>query len=355
MALFQHQLLNWFTKNQRSLPWRDNRTAWFTLLSEVMLQQTRVDQALPYFLKFTQHYPTIQDFAKADRDEILLLWEGLGYYSRARNLYETAQIIVRDFDGNIPNDYQTLLSIKGIGPYTAAAIASQVFNQVYAVVDGNVIRVLSRFFGLTDDVTKSKTKKQIQELADTLIDSKNPGEFNEAIMELGATICKPKNPICETCPISSQCMAFSTLQTDSIPYKAPKKKVPHHHIGIGVIANHEGKILIAKRPDDKMLGGLWEFPGGKQEIGETIEETIIREFDEEIGVHIELHYPYPIIKHAYSHFKISLHSWKGILISGVPQAKESSEIKWIWPDELANYAFPKANRKLIDYILTEQK
>lgn len=349
---FQKKLIDWFLAHKRDLPWRSQpRNAWFTLLSEVMLQQTRVDQVLPYFEKFVKRFPTIQDFAQAERDEILLMWEGLGYYSRARNLHETAKSIVSTFKGVIPSDYQTLLSIKGIGPYTAAAIASQVFQQPHAVVDGNVIRVLARYTGIQEDVSSSKTKKIVQEIADSLMDRSQAGTFNEAIMELGATVCKPKNPLCEKCPISQGCVALHSVQTDAIPYKAPKKKVPHHHIGIGVIFNHEGKLLIAKRPDDKMLGGLWEFPGGKQEKGETIEETIIREFEEEVGIHIHLEKPYPPIKHAYSHFKITLQAWRGRLISGEAQPKESSEIRWIEPDELTNYAFPKANRKLVDYIL----
>ncbi len=349
---FQKKLIHWFLAHKRDLPWRSQpRDAWFTLLSEVMLQQTRVDQALPYFEKFVKRFPTIQDFAQAERDDILLMWEGLGYYSRARNLHETAKSIVSTFKGVIPSDYQTLLSIKGIGPYTAAAIASQVFQKPHAVVDGNVIRVLARYAGIQADVSSSKTKKIIQEIADSLIDHSQAGTFNEAIMELGATVCKPKHPLCEICPISQGCVALHSVQTETIPYKAPKKKVPHHHIGIGVIFNHEGKLLIAKRPDDKMLGGLWEFPGGKQEKGGTIEETIIREFDEEVGIQIQLEKPYPPIKHAYSHFKITLHAWRGRLISGEAQPKESSEIRWIEPDELTKYAFPKANRKLVDYVL----
>jgi A/G-specific adenine glycosylase len=354
-AAFQKQLLGWFKANKRDLPWRiEPRNAWFTLLSEVMLQQTRVDQVLPYFEKFVKRFPTIQDFAQAERDDILLLWEGLGYYSRARNLHETAKIIVTTFDGVIPSDHQSLLSIKGIGPYTAAAVASQVFQKPFAVVDGNVIRVFARYTGLHDDVSSSKTKKIIQEIADSLLDHDQPGTFNEAIMELGAVVCKPKYPLCENCPISQGCVALHSVQTESIPYKAPKKKVPHYHIGIGVIFNDEGEILIAKRPDDKMLGGLWEFPGGKQEKGESIEETIIREFDEEVGIKIQLVKPYPPIKHAYSHFKITLHAWRGHLVSGEAKAKESSEIRWVWPENLMQYAFPKANRKLVDYILSDE-
>lgn len=315
-----------------------------------MLQQTRVDQVLPYFDVFTKRFPTLRDFAKANQDEILLLWEGLGYYSRARNLHKTTQFIVEQFDGEIPSTYEELISIKGIGPYTAAAVSSQVFNKPHAVVDGNVIRVISRLFGIQDDVTKAKTKQQILEFAQILLDENQPGFFNEALMELGATICTPKKPKCLECPLLAYCVAAQTVQSDSIPYKPTKKKVPHYHIGVGVVFNQFDEVLIAKRPDEAMLGGLWEFPGGKQESKETIEETIHREFEEEIGISIRLEKPFPLIKHAYSHFKISLHAFKAFYIKGEAKAKASSEIKWISVRDLDKYAFPKANRNLIGFI-----
>jgi len=353
MTTISAALISWFERNKRDLPWRNDRTAWKTLLSEIMLQQTRVDQALPYFEKFMLRFPTVLDFAKADQDEILLLWEGLGYYSRARNLHKTTQLIVEQFDGEIPDNYESLLLIKGIGPYTAAAVSSLVFNESRAVVDGNVIRVISRLYGIDEDVKTSAVKKRIQEIVDSLIDSTKPGLFNESLMELGATICKPKNPLCSECPIQHECVAFSQARTEYLPYKAKKAKVPQHRIGIGVILNQLGEVLIAKRPDDKMLGGLWEFPGGKQEKGEDIETTIHREFEEEIGIKIKLIKPYSPIKHAYSHFKISLEAWNGTWISGEPKAKESSEIRWIPIHDLDKYAFPKANRKLIEQIMKD--
>jgi A/G-specific adenine glycosylase len=350
MQTISSSLITWFEQHKRDLPWRHERTAWRTLLSEVMLQQTRVDQALPYFEKFISRFPTIADFAKAEQDEILLLWEGLGYYSRARNLHKTTQLIVEQFDNEIPGDYESLLKIKGIGPYTAAAVSSLVFNEPRAVVDGNVIRVLSRFYGIDEDVQLNSVRKRIQEYANSLLDKKRPGLFNEAVMELGATICKPKKPQCFECPLQVECLAFAQARSEQLPYKAKKVKVPHHQIGIGVIYNKQGEVLIAKRPDDKMLGGLWEFPGGKQEKGETIESTIHREFEEEIGIKIQLNKPFKPIKHAYSHFKITLNSWSGLWISGEPKAKESSEIRWIPVSDLPKYAFPKANRKLIEQI-----
>ena len=226
MTTISAALISWFERNKRDLPWRNDRTAWKTLLSEIMLQQTRVDQALPYFEKFMLRFPTVLDFAKADQDEILLLWEGLGYYSRARNLHKTTQLIEEQFDGEIPNTYESLLLIKGIGPYTAAAVSSLVFNESRAVVDGNVIRVISRLFGIDEDVKTSAVKKRIQAIVDSLIDSAKPGLFNESLMELGATICKPKKPLCSACPIQNECIAYSQARTDDL--RGGEDRLDHH-------------------------------------------------------------------------------------------------------------------------------
>ncbi len=347
---FSHLLVSWYLENKRDLPWRETKDPYIIWLSEIMLQQTRVDQATPYFFKFTEAFPTVCDLAKAERQTVLMLWEGLGYYSRARNLHDTAKFVCDNLNGKFPDTYSGLLSLKGIGPYTAAAISSIAFNIPRAVVDGNVIRVLSRWAGISDDVSSTKTKKEIQQLADEIIDSSQPGDFNQAMMELGATVCTPVNPNCEVCPISGSCTAFITARTDSIPYKAPKKKVPHHQIVVGVCRNEDDLLLISKRPEDKMLGGLWEFPGGKVEAGETFEEALIREFEEETGLSILVENKITEIKHAYSHFKITLHAFYCRSNGSMPISKEGQELKWISRSELFDYPFPKANRKLTEII-----
>lgn len=349
---FRAALLSWYDKNKRDLPWRNCGDPYATWISEIMLQQTRVDQAKPYFHRFMERFPTVEELAKADQQEVLKVWEGLGYYSRARNMHHAAQTVVENFDGKLPKSWDNITNLKGIGPYTASAILSIAFNKPHAVVDGNVIRVLSRYFGIEDDVRSSKTKNLIQEKADNLIDNERPGDYNQALMELGATVCTPSNPDCENCPLRSGCIAYKTAKTDTIPYKAPKKKRPHHHIGVGII-QQENEVLIALRPDDVMLGGLWEFPGGKQKKGESIKETVIRELNEELDVKIDIIKPFMKLNHAYSHFKITLHAFLCELVSGKPEPKSSQQIKWITIDELADYPFPKANRKLTKKLMNE--
>ncbi len=318
-----------------------------------MLQQTRVDQATPYYHRFLKRFPTVKDLAKAERHDVLMAWEGLGYYSRARNLQDAAKQVIDEFDGVFPETYDGIIALKGIGPYTAAAVSSIAFGLPHAVVDGNVIRVISRLFGIRDDVGKTGTKNEIQQLADQLLDEERPGDFNQAVMELGATVCTPKNPVCMMCPVSTSCVAFRTAETDSLPYKAPKKKVPHHQIVVGVCRDDDGRMLIALRPEDKMLGGLWEFPGGKVEQGESKEQALTRELREELGVMISVGEKITEIKHAYSHFKITLNAYECRIEPDQPEPKPkaSKELKWIQPEELENHPFPKANRKLTMLLL----
>ncbi len=317
-----------------------------------MLQQTRVDQAIPYFHRFTEQFPDVQSLAQAERQDVLKAWEGLGYYSRARNMQDAARSVVNNLNGRFPDTPENIRALKGIGPYTSAAIASIAFGHPAAVVDGNVIRVISRLFGIGEDVSTTRVKKEIQELADELIDSGRPGDYNQAVMELGATVCTPSNPDCLECPVSLHCTAFNTAQTESIPYKAPKKKVPHHQIVVGICRNESGRLLIALRPEDKMLGGLWEFPGGKVEPGEQHKQALERELKEELGVETVTGAKLTEIKHAYSHFKITLHAYLSSITKGEPKAKASRELRWIRPDELQDYPFPRANRKLTEILQT---
>ncbi|MBN2733051.1 MAG: A/G-specific adenine glycosylase, partial [Balneolaceae bacterium] len=261
---FRSTLLDWYDTNKRSMPWRDSDNPYYIWLSEIMLQQTRVDQATPYFNRFIERFPTVHDLAKADQQDVLSVWEGLGYYSRARYLHHASKTVVEDFDGIVPDNWNEITQLKGIGPYTAAAVLSIAYQKPHAVVDGNVIRVLSRYFGIEDDVRRAATKNRIQERADGLLDQQRPGDFNQAVMELGATICTPSNPDCNSCPIAAGCIARQKVMTEEIPYKSPAKKVPHHNIGVGILINPDHKVLIALRPNDAMLGGLWEFPGGKK-------------------------------------------------------------------------------------------
>jgi len=349
---FRSELLKWYQDHKRAMPWRGEADPYKIWISEIMLQQTQVQQATPYFQNFISLFPTVYDLAKADQQEVLKAWEGLGYYSRARNLHAASKMVVEDFDGQVPQTYDEIIKLKGVGPYTAAAVTSIAFNKPNAVVDGNVIRVLTRFYGIEDDTRSSKTRRIIQELADKLIDEEKPGDFNQALMELGSEICTPTKPGCSECPIQAGCVAAKTAKTEVIPYKSPAKKKPHYIIGVGVIEREsDNKVLIALRPNDAMLGGLWEFPGGKKEESETIRQTIERELKEELGVEVNPYKELMNFKHTYSHFSITMHAWHCKLLSGEAKPKESQEVRWVTREELKEYPFPKANKVLTEKLV----
>lgn len=333
------------------MPWRGEADPYKIWISEIMLQQTRVDQATPYFQNFISLFPTVYDLANADQQEVLKAWEGLGYYSRARNLHSAAKMVTEHYEGKLPENYDEIIKLKGIGPYTAAAITSIAFNKPNAVVDGNVIRVLTRYFGIEDDTRSTKTRNKVQEFANELIDEDRPGEFNQALMELGSIVCTPTNPDCNNCPVQAKCVAFNMAKTETIPYKSPAKKKPHHIIGVGVIESEDGKLLIALRPENAMLGGLWEFPGGKKKDTEEIQQTVEREIKEELGVEVKAYKELMSLKHTYSHFSITLHAWFCKLISGEPKPKESQEVRWVDRTELKKYPFPKANKVLTERLM----
>ncbi len=351
LELFRNRLLSWFEEEARDLPWRKDKNPYLIWISEIMLQQTRVDQARPYYERFVLAFPDLASLAKASQDEVLKNWEGLGYYSRARNLHKAARLVVDDFDGELPRSTENLASLPGIGPYTTAAISSIAFNEPLAVVDGNVVRVLSRLFAIKDPVNRSVTRKNLETLASLLLDQARPGKFNEAMMELGATVCHPNSPRCHNCSVSDFCSALELGIQSELPNKDPKKKPPHHEISIGVIADPEGKYFIAKRPDNAMLGGLWEFPGGKREGEETLESCCKREIREELGIEVKVGEQIAIIKHAYSHFKITMHAFHCSIQKGSPKTKNGMPFLWATKEDLTDYAFPRANRKLIETLL----
>jgi A/G-specific adenine glycosylase len=257
---FSNSLLLWYLQNKRDLPWRNTTNPYPIWLSEIMLQQTRVAQGLPYFLAFTEAFPTILDLAKADEEQVLKLWQGLGYYSRARNMHKTAQIIAFELGGNFPNNYNDLIKLKGIGEYTAAAIASFAFNEVVAAVDGNVFRVLSRYFNIDTDIASSGAKKEFTALAKELIPNDNPALFNQAIMEFGALQCVPKNPNCESCIFNSSCAALQKKKVAELPVKSKKVKVANRYLNYLVFLDNNNNTIINKRTEKGIWHNLYEFP-----------------------------------------------------------------------------------------------
>jgi A/G-specific adenine glycosylase len=260
MNVLRQALQEWYKAQQRDLPWRHTQDPYLIWLSEIILQQTRVDQGLPYYYKFTNAYPTVQELAGASQQEVLNLWQGLGYYSRGRNLHATAQQIASDFNGVFPASYPGLLKLKGVGPYTAAAIASFAYNLPYAVVDGNVFRVLSRYFGIETAINSNEGKKLFDALAQELLDQKNPALHNQAIMEFGALQCKPVSPNCANCPVLTTCVAQQTAQVAQLPLKIKKVKVRKRYFVYHLMANKQQQLAFSKRGPKDIWEGLYEFP-----------------------------------------------------------------------------------------------
>jgi len=349
---FSLPLLRWYQKHRRTLPWRSSRNPYHILVSEIMLQQTQVDTVIPYYRQFLKAFPSFQHLSRAPIERVLKLWEGLGYYARARNLHSLAQTVSRDHDGKLPD--RGLGDLPGIGPYTEGAVRSIAFHQDYAVVDGNVQRVLARFFGLRQDPRSPAGRKKLWELAETLVPQGQAGDYNQAVMDLGAMICTPHLPRCSRCPVEKTCTARRLNWVHLIPTRKKSRRLPHDPIGAGVIWKG-GKILIGQRPFQGLLGGLWEFPGGKQKRGETLPECIRREIQEELGVRVQVGRKLAKVKHAYSHFKITLHVYSCRYLSGTPRALGCRAWRWVAPGELKRFAFPAANQPIIRKLLIEKK
>ena len=343
-------LLTWFDAHRREMPWRNTRDPYAIWVSEIMLQQTQVATVIPYYERFLKAFPTPEALAKAPEQRVLKLWEGLGYYSRARNLHKAAKHITADHAGRLPATPEGLLSLPGIGRYTAGAIASIAFGLNEPVLDGNVMRVLSRLFNIHDVLQDTATQKSLWALAEKLLPAGRPGDFNQAMMELGAMVCTPRSPECDTCPLRARCRARKAGCQAELPNKKKPKAVPHYTIVAGVIRNARGQILIDRRPPTGMLAGLWEFPGGKVEPGETLEQALAREVMEEVGLTVDIGELLDVTEHAYSHFRITLHTFACTRVAGRIRAIACEAVRWVRAAELPDYPFPKANHAVLKQL-----
>lgn len=340
-------LLKWARNNLRDLPWRtEPRNPYHVWISEMMLQQTQVATVIPYFHRFIERFPSIHALAAAPLDDVLKAWEGLGYYARARNLHRAAEQVVAEFDGRLPDTVEELLRLPGIGRYSAGAIASLAFGRAAPVLDGNVKRVLCRLYAVRDDPRQPAVERELWALAELNLPKGKAGRWNEAMMELGATVCQPRSPRCGDCPFIPVCQAHRQDLQDELPARAHKPRTPHYDVAAAVI-RRRGRILIAQRPLGGMLGGLWEFPGGKRERGESLEECLRREIQEELGVEIEVGRPVTQVKHAYTHFRITLHAFECALIGGKPKAIQVADWRWVRLEEMERFAFAVTDRKII--------
>ena len=349
---FADQLLNWYRENGADLPWRRQPTPYQVWLSEVMLQQTQVETVIPYFMRFVRAFPTIEALAAAPLDDVLKLWEGLGYYSRARNLHRAARIVVNERAGAMPSTVEELLKLPGIGRYTAGAIASIAFGRAAAVVDGNVIRVFTRLLDMRDDINQAATQETLWRLSDEWLPAQDAGEYNQALMELGQRVCRSKQPLCSACPIQAHCRACSAGTQNNLPRRAKRKPTPHYDVTAGLIRGADDRLLIAQRPLDGLLGGLWEFPGGKLEKGERLVDCLKRELREELAIDVAVGERFAVVEHAFTHFKITLHAFDCRYLGALPPYAEPQALgvrDWAWVTEaqLDEYSFGKADRVVI--------
>ncbi len=342
-------LLGWFRKHARDLPWRRTRNPYRIWLSEIMLQQTRVETVEPYYRRFLETFPTVGTLADAKPDRVLKLWEGLGYYTRARNLHRTAKVVTTEHAGRFPRTAKALQQLPGVGRYTAGAIASIAFSEAAPILDGNVKRVLARIFDIQACIDETDTVNRLWDLATELVPKKDPGDFNQSMMELGARICTPRSPDCTACPIRAHCAAHASGRQEKLPIRRKRKPIPHYQIVVAAIRRN-GRYLIGKRPPDGLLGGLWEFPGGKVERGESRPAALRREVAEECGIAIAVGRKIASVDHAYTHFKITLHAYACEPAGGRIRAKYHDALKWVPPSQFDRYAFPAANHKFLSRL-----
>jgi A/G-specific adenine glycosylase len=344
----RRRLNRWYARHRRRLPWRGTRDPYRIWVSEVMLQQTQVKTVLPYYRRFLNHYPSLRHLARTDLQAVLKLWEGLGYYARARHLHRAAGLLVRS-GGRIPDRWEEFRRLPGVGDYIAAAVLSIAFGRPHAVVDGNVKRVLARLFTMEAPANAASSHKIFQGQADRLLDRRRPGDFNQALMELGALICTPKTPNCRICPLNPFCIARRRGTVALYPRRVASRRIPEVQIAVGVVFKN-GRLLITQRPAPGLLGGLWEFPGGKLQAGEPPAKACAREIKEEVNLEVEIEEPLTQVRHAYSHFRVHLHVFCCRFVSGRVRRKGPAAHRWIRIEDIDRFPLPRANHRFIPLL-----
>jgi A/G-specific adenine glycosylase len=344
-------LLDWFAAHRRDLPWRRTYEPYHVWVSEIMLQQTQMERGVAYFTRWLERFPDVASLALAHEDEVLKLWEGLGYYSRARNLHRAARLVHEELGGNLPDTVEGLQTLPGVGPYTARAVASIAFGRDVCVIDANVERVASRLYDIDVPVKSREARRQIEERCQALLPPGRARDFNQALMEFGSLVCAPRNPACDACPIRPHCLARTRGVQEARPVTAKAASPIPLTMATGVLV-HDGRILAQKRLSDDIWGNLWEFPGGLVEDGETPEQAVIREFMEETALSVNRPVPVGAFRHSYTRYRVTLHAFAVTLLSD-PAALElraAQEHRWATWSQLRELAFPAGHRMLIRHL-----
>jgi len=362
-TLFPEYLLAWVSLHKRPLPWRKDYQPYHTWIAEIMLQQTQMERGVEYFLRWCERFPSIASVAEAPEEALLKAWEGLGYYTRVRNIHAAAKQIMEKHHGVFPNRLEDIRALPGIGPYTAGAIASTAFCQDVSCVDGNVERVLARIFDIDSPVKAQPAKNTIAKLAQSLLPIGQAREFNQGMMEFGALVCR-KRPLCfdnaKDCPMYTFCESHRLGIVQERPVLGKPTQIIPIDVATGILF-HEGRVFIQKRLDESIWANLWEFPGGSVEAGETPEDCIVREWQEELGLHVRVKEYITMIRHGYTRYRVSLYAYLLELVPGQssepPELNAASAYAWIAPEDIGLYPLPAAHRKLADMysLFTESK
>jgi len=368
LNLLRRRLIGWFRQHRRDLPWRRTLDPYRIWVSEVMLQQTQVATALPYYERFVRRFPTVAALARATDQEVLKVWQGLGYYRRARNLHAAARAVVRNHGGRVPDDPAAFAALPGVGRYTAGAVMSIAFGRPLAALDGNAVRVIARWLAMTRCVDDAATRARLWAAAEMLVPKKGkegtvpltkkgtvpffrnaPGDWNQAVMELGSGVCLPRGPKCGECPVRRHCRAAARGIQDRIPKRRRRRPVPHIEVGAGIVWRR-GRVLLCRRRADAMLGGLWEFPGGKRRPSETIPACIRRELREECGLAVAVGEHLVDVTHTYTHLRVTLRCYHCRAGPGRVRRLGCDAARWVRPGKIATYPLPAADVRILEAL-----
>ncbi|SFF01915.1 A/G-specific adenine glycosylase [Alteribacillus iranensis] len=344
IAAFQEDLLQWYEENKRELPWRENQDPYRVWVSEIMLQQTKVETVIPYFKRFLENFPTVSSLAEAEEEQVLKTWEGLGYYSRARNLHSAVKEIKEVYGGEVPSSKEDFSSLKGVGPYTAGAVMSIAFDKPEPAVDGNVMRVFSRILLIRDDIGKSKTRKKFEQILPSFLEGIRPSQFNQALMELGALVCTPKSPGCLLCPVQDYCLARAEGVQTELPVKAKKKSPSTKEMAAVIVKNKEGKTLFHQRGETGLLARLWEYPNIEVEKGKE-QEQVEKYLREQFGITATISKTVQYVQHVFSHL-----IWNITVYDAHFHDKEAVDLKageWLHVEEAEKLTFPVSHQKIL--------